>query len=324
MVMLGVCTALAFILFTLRSSSTAYYRGRSADAWLGDMGKTNQAAVLMAFKVMGTNALPALVRALEAKDKSGPMARFYGREYQKLPHFIRWRLAEPISAEQSQNAAELLFLKSGNARMVLPDLLRIMEHGDEHPASFAGGMAAALVNPNDTNAIPILERCLTNTNYVVRRSAAVGLGRIGSGAETAVPTLTNALQDPMVDVRICAAYALWKVDGETNMATSVLKKAMENASRGGSATQRWSAIVLSEVNPGELSALPVLLGYFDDRDYSLAREAVSAVGRYGPAATSAVPALTYKIDTGDRDMRERALESLKRIDPAEAAKYEGK
>ena len=57
-----------------------------------------------------------------------------------------------------------------------------------------------------------LVKALQDDNALVRKRAAIALGRLGPGARAAVPALEKALHDADADVRAAAAAALEKVD----------------------------------------------------------------------------------------------------------------
>ena len=72
-----------------------------------------------------------------------------------------------------------------------------------------------------------LEAWRLNTTYV-RALAAEALGQMGPEAKTAVPALTEMLDDRVADVRRSAAAALGKMGPEARPAVPALKKAAED------------------------------------------------------------------------------------------------
>ncbi|WP_416676364.1 HEAT repeat domain-containing protein [Egbenema bharatensis] len=71
----------------------------------------------------------------------------------------------------------------------------------------------AATDPAHSNeAIRILIDALNDPSPEIRRSAAIALRNIGSGAEAAIPALARALQDPNTDVRRSAILALRSID----------------------------------------------------------------------------------------------------------------
>jgi HEAT repeat protein len=61
--------------------------------------------------------------------------------------------------------------------------------------------------------VPVLTRMLTkDEKEYVRRVAAVGLGDIGTGAKSAVPTLKRGLDDPDANIRNAFRSALERIE----------------------------------------------------------------------------------------------------------------
>jgi HEAT repeat protein len=62
--------------------------------------------------------------------------------------------------------------------------------------------------------VPALTACLSDTNVVIRRAAAEGLGRFGTNALWAVPVLVPLLREPDRNVRRAARNAFKVIDPE--------------------------------------------------------------------------------------------------------------
>ena len=116
----------------------------------------------------------------------------------------------------------------------------------------------------------------------IRIEAASALGDIGPAAASAVPALSNALEDEEWIVRSAAAMSL-----------------------GG-------------IGPPAKSAVSALTNALEDEDEDVREEAASALGKIGPAAAAAVPALTNALRDEDEEVREEAASALGKIDPAAA------
>jgi hypothetical protein len=82
-VALVACAAIALHLSNQRTSEPVWH-GRTASHWLQDFAaRRNLSEAALAFREMGTNADPALVSALKAKDN--PFARVYRNLDVRLP-----------------------------------------------------------------------------------------------------------------------------------------------------------------------------------------------------------------------------------------------
>jgi HEAT repeat protein len=75
--------------------------------------------------------------------------------------------------------------------------------------------------PADTDAVADLVKALQDDNALVRKRAAIALGRLGPGARDAIPALEKAVRDPDADVRAAATAALARVDTRPSLKTLV-------------------------------------------------------------------------------------------------------
>ncbi len=207
----------------------------------------------------------------------------------------------------------------------------------------------------ETKYIPLLIGCLDDTNVFERAQAAMLLARFGPLATNAVGALRTAMEDtsrgqygqvPGLE----AAYALWQVDGETDAPAKVLREFVKS---GDPAARYRAAIYLSEVDPSDLSMIPIIVEAvkngdaivriraanaidlsmiaiiveaLKNGDTFVSIRAAKAIGRYGTAAKDVVPELTAILDSGKADqyVRRQILVSLRKIDAEAAGKYEKK
>lgn len=315
------------LLLSRRSRTTMpVYQGKTAEQWLGEVFTANQAAAMQAFRSMGTNALPILVRAFEKQDSAWD--HFYQRNYPKLPASVRKHLSRPLADRERWSAAELVSMNLPHGHDEIRDLLRVMADRN-NPARFSVTSAAGWLKPEDADCVPMLVDCLKDTNAMIRWHAAGGLGQIGPAAKSAIPALTATLNEHIqnagdyrapFDVCLEAAYAIWKIDHENNAAVKVCRDALSSSD---AATRGWASVYLAAIQPDDPSLMPQIMerlrhgGVFQ-------LVAASQIGRFGPAAKEAVPDLVKLADSKDWDLRQRARQSLKRIDPETAARYESK
>jgi HEAT repeat protein len=110
-------------------------------------------------------------------------------------------------------------------------------------------------------------------NMLLRREAVQVLADMGPVAREAVPALRTAIGDRSPEVRVEAARALWKVDGQVDPAVKVLVEVLEmkDPSVGPfplSGAQVQAAEYLGEMGPAARLALPVLQRVRADRSQS--------------------------------------------------------
>jgi HEAT repeat protein len=156
----------------------------------------------------------------------------------------------------------------------------------------------------------------------VQSATAEALGQIGAPAKEAVPLLREKLKHPDRYVRVCAALALWHIDGN----------------RAGLPA---ATAALAHRNPRVRVVAAELLGHaqHDARAVAILREvlregcmadkpiagnmrymAVRSLGRLGPPAKAAVPDLLDLRHDEEPDVRATAIQALKRIDLEAASK----
>jgi len=179
------------------------------------------------------------------------------------------------------------------AEPAVSELIRLMKEGI---ASARRNAAAALgkIGPTIKEAgVNQLSVALADPNQVVREDAAVALGRLGPAAASSAPALEAALDDPRFDARVKAAWALWRVSGETERATEILLAAMVDFERFDDASK-----VLKEMGVSAETVAPRLIRLLDSRNPERRRAAAEALGRIG----SDLPAIREALEDAQRDV----------------------
>jgi HEAT repeat protein len=312
----------AVVFMVIRHQTTslplAVYQGKTADEWLDEFTTTNVGAALQAFRAMGTNALPAAVNGFRKRDY--PWTKFYREVYPKLPASMSAHLSSPVRAEDIWSAAQIVLLNQRDGWKFLPELMPFLQEKKNPARAYILNTAEYWFDHQNQAAAPVLIPYLEDTNASVRMAAAVGLGRIGPEAKTAIAALSPSLKDSDIGVRVEAALALWQIEPQTDGVAATLTQAMNSGEN--SPYTKWAAVYLHEMTPGDVSLIPVIVEMLNGSDPNMQRSSAAILGQYGRAASAAVPALENAIQTGFPDLRARALSSLKMIDPDAAAKYE--
>jgi HEAT repeat protein len=146
-------------------------------------------------------------------------------------------------------------------RRVLPQLRAALEEAalDDGDEGVRGEAVRALLRagPQPATEIPALVDALRNEIDVVRFHAAMALGDIGPAARSAGPALIHVCTwDVEPAVRVGAAAALWKIDGDRGaLVLHVLTDALTNANE----MICWiAAESLAQMGPAAREAAPAL------------------------------------------------------------------
>ena len=170
--------------------------------------------------------------------------------------------------------------------------------------------------------------------FDMSRSVAMALGEIGPDAKAGTPWLLELLKDqkndPLdpsgYDLRVQAALALWRIQGNKEISLPVLRDAIKDPKGYGRVD---AALGLWRMGEEKQKMMEFLLDMLKGKENlsrkqeSLARfvrfQAAAALGEIGPEAKAAVPFLIDLLGAKD-DYRKSVPEALKKIDPEEAAK----
>ena len=222
------------------------YHGKSLSQLAADVGK-NPAPFQEAVRAAGTNAVPVLLRFLQAHDSMLKIRLLELAVKQPLfkVHFVddytwqeagalgfgaltnRAAFAVPellrifelkISSHSQQSVADSLGSIGPDARMAVPTLLR--ETGGSDPYVQRSAFAAlADIHADPDAVVPVLIKGLQNRYWVIQYNSAEGLGNFGPAAKSAVPALVGLIktsvpgtQSAIPEVRQAALEALKKID----------------------------------------------------------------------------------------------------------------
>jgi HEAT repeat protein len=295
----------------LRAREPAY-QGRSLPAWLHDYAAStpyfppiaerfrDQAETAShAIQQIGTNALPTLIRMLQAKDSplKRQLIRLAGRQ-----SFIRVSFRQPW--ESQLNAASGFFLLGDAARPALPALVEFLRTSEESPTRMAAVVANSLARIAPEGG-EILAQALTNASFLQSK-------------------------DP-VDCRRCAAIAIWglrlfredpnatpeqKTSVERNIKTAV-PALLEGLKDPDVYVRQESAIALGFYGDEAEKAVPALAGCLQDTSWEVAYSAADALAKLKGDAKAAVPALRQALHNRDPRVRESVTKALNQISPAD-------
>jgi len=272
---------------------------------LGRIGPAARAAVpdLVAMydkaKVMGRSN-PAV----------GPLARI-GPAEMVLPvllEALRAPLRSPRSG-QHDNAVRSIALLGPDARQAIPDLIQDLDG----TLPGAGPSASAALHEIGPETIPYLIEALgPAANGERRAGAAKTLAEFGPAAKAAIPALQQALRDGESTVAVEAAFALCKVQSDTEAAIHVLLQALREDPRApaGLLPVENVASRMRSIGPALKPFAPTLIGMLGENNPGLSRRIIPILSEMGPAAKGAVPALVELTQSEDPQLRDAATLAL--------------
>ncbi len=250
-------------------------QGKPLSAWLneykGHPGLTNQAA-FVAFRELGTNAIPALLKIIESGDS--PFQRMMSElnRKQSLVHFPVRERPYPRWA-----ASAALYAMGANARPAFPALTNLLFHTN---TLFLSAVPLAGMG---SEGLPLLLAALTNQNASIRESAATGLSWERSDLSIVVPALIASLSDQDRSVHLTAVSALGLLHAESGLAVPALMKDFP----GNDPELRLVVVLAIErFETNAAAAVPMLLEALSDNDQLVRTHAASAIKRIDPAAAA--------------------------------------
>ena len=160
-------------------------------------------------------------------------------------------------------------------------------------------------------AAPALVQALADSDPFIRWGAARTLGKIGSVEEnTAVPALAKLLEEPDLDLRIAAAWALERYGPAARAAVPALAKAVGT---GDPEIRRAVMTTLVAIGKDAESAIPAITAELANRNPGVRVAAADSLSRFGSAARTAESALKKALGDDDPEVRKAAAAAVLNI-----------
>jgi HEAT repeat protein len=305
------------------------YGGKSLSVWLAiesqdqDAREARKTAILH----MGTNSLPFLIEAIQAR----PLDLDAPDWEQQVPawktNLIRhWNAASAfadLGHQASPAIPELLRLSreatADHDRRALIDVLGYLREDGlpalmtiaadrSHPERGAAistiGMIHRELGTNGHAAVPLLLRCLHDRDSNIVSHAAESLGDLALEPETVIPALTNLMQSADAHVRASVLYAFthWPASGALYAPTLLkalgdpsfdVRQLATNALKSSPSAIRVVGVMGEQGRP----AVPILVEALGGWD--VGSDAAEALGNLGFDAPVVLPALKRRM----RDFR---------------------
>jgi HEAT repeat protein len=252
-VLIGVVLSLGAVWLWLAPDNEASYQGKKVGEWLSYFQSTtaNQLMAGEAFKLMGTNAIPALLQRLAKSDS--PITVALIRTKRRWP----W-LKFPVegAAIRFDNVCRAFrAMGATNAQNAIPQLVELWKGTSLlYSSDERAQPSARILRDIGAPAVPSLIKALTNADPAVRFHACYTLGEIGRG-EAAGPLCHVLRNDAHAPTRCRAAIALSRMASKANVCVSALAVALGDPA---AAVRMNAAYALIAFGKDAQSAIPAL------------------------------------------------------------------
>jgi len=207
--LIGIGVVVGVIVVLPKPEREPVYGGKKLSEWVLEFrtswSKTEETDE--AVRHIGTNAIPYLVKWMSYEP-----APWRIKLYEGLPAFCRGPFNGWIRKDKLALCAFRALEKLGpNSQAGVPELVSLL---NDPRRNYSAGRAAMALGSLGDEYLPTLLAALTN-RPTVRGAILIGISSMGTNARTAVPALTNLLNDPDLAVRRIAATVLRRIDPQT-------------------------------------------------------------------------------------------------------------
>ncbi len=275
----------------------------------------------MAIKTLGKSAhqtLPLLKRGLDSNDYNMQLSTLWALEsigegsevYLELLKVIIEREYPPGPEFNLQcGALRVLGALGPLARPEIETVMKAARAGQVSVRTFALMALGNIACESDTAALEIFEKNLDSQLHVDRERALIGLMAWGKPAKPLLPKIRDLMLDSDKNVLPFAAYAYYRISGETELPLKVLGAILSNP------TYETDTIdMLAKMGPEAKSLLPKVVEKLASEDAGLREVAVLALPTLGQNDEQVVTRLQNIADADEdpliRHFAKRAIKSL--------------
>lgn len=313
------------------------YEGKPASYWLDwwwqgvDGPKTADAA----FKAMGPKAVPFLVKVLDHKPTalSVKLDEARGKYDTSHPGGLPPTLEKVLPSEyriqnRRETAAFLLGQIGPPAAAAIPVLKRVSSDPNENDRVRREAWAAlCAMGEKLASLVPEFMLALKSDDIDTREDGLILLQSTGPPAKPAVPVILKLLQDGKLQPPR-AAWALWTIDRQTNIALRIFTEGLQVTNYG---AKIFCVHSLHRMGPAAVLAAPHLVPLLQDPEPGVRHEVELTLREIAPELLAAnnqklnqetdatVEKLVETIETGDFAQCMRAVEGLAVLGPAAKA-----
>jgi len=303
------------------------YEGQSASHWLDhmDVAPNGMQETIKAFKSMGRDAVPFLIKTLGRKpSKVGEAVDdlLYKRQLvAHVPEEMAKALPSAMRVGDRRGRAAFLIGEIGpEAEEAIPALMAILTDQSEGWRLEAEVRDALLaMGEKLSTQVPVLISFLESDDRETRGFGIRLLGSVGPKARDAVPALQGLANAPDQRVSLSAAQALWNIARQTNIVVAIYARSLQSKD---STVRQLALVYLRQMGSAAVAAKSAIQSALRDPDDSVRREAERTLQEIDPKllrsspvnipqeTAAAVAGLVRTIQTGDFRSRFAALEAI--------------
>ncbi|MBI3416917.1 MAG: HEAT repeat domain-containing protein [Verrucomicrobia bacterium] len=168
------------------------------------------------------------------------------------------------------------------------------------------------------SAMPDLIHALNDPSSGVQRQAAEAIPLLGPTRTNSVAALIRALSNPDNEVQLNAIRALAWLGPDAAPAVPALAAQLHATN----VLAREAAGALGQIGTNSASAMPALLEAFDRGDAEISASVIQAIGRIGPRAKQALPALRKILAESNHQLHSAAAYALARVSAGEVEAFQ--
>jgi hypothetical protein len=196
------------------------------------------------------------------------------------------KLEGDVDSPEAQHSVRVLNGIGAEATAAVPVLIHLLEHTN------ACDLVVSTLYAIGSNAAPAVPSLLGyygqvqgDAHYAQRRQVVIALGRIGPGAEAAVPALKGLLRRTYESFP--AVRSLWQIDAQ--YAPDAIRRAQRELEAPATMLRSPSCELLGEIGPPAKSTVPLIIQKLDSPLYpGLSFNAAWALWRVDPGEKSRV------------------------------------
>jgi len=238
-----------------------------------------------AFRELGTNALPFLIRVVEHK----PSLFAEGADHVRNKHPPGPKVLNIVGSAREENnrrmcAAMLIGDLGTNGAQAIPTLMKVWnDPTDDWYMKRTVGQALAGMADQVAGYLPDFMRAVKSTNALEQDVGITLIGHCGPKARVALPLLRDFVDHGDPKLAGEAAEALWEVDRQTNLALKVFSALLTN--------REFVAIrYLAEMGEAASPTIPALMASLANTNRYEREEAEALIRMLDPAALAPINA----------------------------------